>query len=182
MLAGAYIRDGAMTLLPLLSTLAIIAALPAAAHAQVNKCVDRATGKTTYLQTPCPPNTRSETVKKALPAAAPAGTRAAPGNQGDTAKAGAGKAAGPKTAAELEQDFRKRRQEQDDSRKKDEEKATQAKVKEDNCRNARMQLITIESGVRQARVNEKGERIFLEDAQIEQEKVRARSAVDQWCK
>lgn len=182
MLPAEHIGKGAMTLLPLLSALAIAAALPAAAHAQVNKCVDRATGKTTYLQSPCPPSTRSETVIKAAPAAAPADSRAGSGNKGDSPKAGAGKAGGPKTAAELEQDFRKRRQEQDDARKKDEEKLAQAKVKEDNCRNARTQLITIESGVRQARVNEKGERIFLEDAQIEQEKVRARSAVNQWCK
>ncbi len=170
-----------MNLLPLLSALAIAAVLPGAAHAQVNKCVDPATGKTTYLQTPCPSNTRSQTVRKAAPAPAPAATSTSAGNQGDSAKA-AGKAAGPKTAAELEQDFRKRRQEQDDVRKKDAEKLTQAKVKEDNCRNARTQLVTIESGVRQARVNEKGERIFLEDAQVEQEKARARSAVDQWCK
>lgn len=179
MLAAGHIRESAMNLLPLLSTLAIAAVLPGAAYAQVNKCVDPATGKTSYLQTPCPSNARSQSVKKAAPAPAPAATST--GKQSDSAKA-AGKATGPKTAAELEQDFRKRRQEQDDVRKKDAEKLAQAKVKEDNCRNARTQLVTIESGVRQARVNEKGERIFLEDAQIEQEKARARSAVDQWCK
>jgi hypothetical protein len=181
MLAARSIREGAMNLLPLLSGLAIAVVLPSAAHAQVNKCVDPATGKTTYLQTPCPSNARSQTVKKAAPASAPAPAATSAGAGSDSAKA-AGKTTGPKTAAELEQDFRKRRQEQDDARKKDAEKLAQAKAKEDNCRNARAQLVTIESGVRQARVNEKGERIFLEDAQIEQEKARARSAVDQWCK
>jgi hypothetical protein len=163
-----------MVRLPLLSALAIALALPAAAvRAQVYKCVDPATGKTTYLQSPCPSNTRSETVRKTVPPDSSAGA---------TAGAGAGKSSGPKTAAELEQDFRKRRQERDDARKKDDEKFAEAKAKEENCRNARLHVIALESGVRQSRVNEKGERVFLEDAQVEQEKARARSSVDQWCK
>lgn len=164
-------------------SLTIILALPSVeVGAQVYKCVDPASGKTTYLQSPCPSNTRSETVRKTVPAVASPATGSGAGSQGDPAKAAAAKSTGPKTAAELEQDFRKRRQEQEEARKKEDEKLAEAKTKEENCRSARMQVITLDSGVRQARVNEKGERVFLEDAQVNQEKAKARAAVDQWCK
>ncbi|MBI2319751.1 MAG: DUF4124 domain-containing protein [Betaproteobacteria bacterium] len=165
-----------MPRLLLLSALTIAVALPVASFAQVYKCVDPATGKTTYLQSPCPSNTRAATLKKTAPAAPPAPSR------GDPAKAGDAKASGPKTTADLERDFRKRRQEQDEARKKEDEKLAQAKMKEENCARARQQLVTLESGVRQGRVDAKGERYFLEDAQVEQEKSRARAAIGQWCK
>src|SRR3990172_1402403 len=149
-----------MVRLPLLSVLAVALTLPSAAYAQVNKCVDPATGKVTYLQSPCPSNTRSEAVRRTVPPA-PAVRASAAASKGEPGKAGAPKASGPKTTAELEQEFRKRRQDQEEERKKEAEKLAEAKAKEGNCRNARMQVITLESGVRQARVNEKGERIFL---------------------
>lgn len=165
-----------MPRLPLLSALTIALALPVASNAQVHKCVDPATGKTTYLQSPCPSNTRAATLKKTAPAASPAPSR------GDSAKAGDAKASGPKTTADLERDFRKRKQDQEEVRKKEDEKLAQAKVKEENCTRARQQLVTLESGTRQARIDAKGERYFLEDAQIEQEKSRTRAAIEQWCK
>ena len=54
-------------------------------------------------------------------------------------------------------------------------------MREENCRNARIQVTTLESGVR-VRMNEKGERYALEDAQYEQELASARRLADQWCK
>ena len=163
-------------------SLLILLWLPAwAAHSQVYKCVDPATGKTAYLQSPCPTGARSAEVRSTVPAAS-AVPAPAPGAGGAANKSAAAKSSGPKTAAELEQDFRKRRQEQEEAQKKDEEKAAAAKAKEVNCRNARQQLITLESGVRQSRVNEKGERYFLDESQSEQEKAQARKAADQFCK
>ncbi len=147
--------------------------LSSAAHAQINKCID-ASGKTVYSQGACPKGAKASTIATAQPAAAPAG---ASSKSGDPAKA-----SGPKTAAELEQDFRKRQQEQADARKKDDERLGQAKNDQENCDAARRQLTGFELGGRQSSINEKGERIFLEDAQIEQEKQRARQAVASSCK
>jgi hypothetical protein len=152
-------------------------AFSAPAMAQINKCVD-ASGKTFYSQVPCPPNAKSSTIRSAAPPANPAPASAS----GAAPAAGAAKAAGPKSAAELELEFRKRRTEQADAEKKEQEKVAEAAQREENCRSSRGALAGIESGGRQSRVNEKGERFMLDDAQLAQERERARKAVDQWCK
>ena len=155
----------------------------AGAHAQVYKCID-ASGKTTYLQSPCPSSAKPAAISRTVPPAPPQPVPAAAAGSADKAdKAGkAAKASGPKSAAELEQEFRKRKQDQEKSREKEEQKLADAKAREDNCRNSRLQLINLESGARQLRIDEKGERQVLDEAGIEQEKARARKLVEQWCK
>ena len=145
------------------------------AQGQVHKCVDAA-GKVIYTQDPCPANTKPGAISRSViqaPAVAPAESPA----KGDAAKSAA-----PKTAAEQEQAFRKRQQDQAKAAKESEQKSAEAQRKEENCRNARERLAQYEIGGRQTRINEKGERYFLEDAQIEQEKARARTDVAQSCK
>ncbi|MGC2520918.1 MAG: DUF4124 domain-containing protein [Burkholderiales bacterium] len=140
------------------------------AQAQVYKCIDPA-GKTVYLQTPCPAGSRSATLGRKVPEApAPAAAEKA------AAKSG------PKSVAEQEQAFRKRQEEQQKAQKKNEDSLAESKEKEDNCRRARAQLTQYEIGGRISRYDEKGERYFLDDDQINQEKTKARSLVDQWCK
>jgi uncharacterized protein DUF4124 len=152
--------------------MAALALASAAVQAQVYKCVD-AKGKTVYSQSPCPQGSRTTTLNST--ASAPS-VPAASAAQGDSAKA-----AKPKTTADLEQDFRKRRQQQAETDKKESERLAQAKDKEENCRNARIQLVSLESGLKQARVNEQGERFILDDSQVEQEKARALRAVETNC-
>lgn len=152
----------------------------ASANAQVHKCID-ANGKTIYSQDPCPANTKSGTVTRRLdrPASNPAA--APPGSVDNAAKGDAAKKTGPKTAADIELDFRKRQQDQAKEAKESADKATEAQRKQDNCRAARERLANYEIGGRITRVNPQGERYYLEDAQIEQEKVRARADVAQAC-
>ena len=166
--------------------LAALWVIAASVQAQVYKCID-AGGKTTYSQTPCPANSRSAAITHTVPevpAGAPAGGASADGKAADgkAADGKAAKASGPKTAAELEQDFRKRKQEREAAQKKDAEKAADARVRDENCRNARQQVVTLESGVPQMRVDEQGNRIIPDQSQIDREKAFARKAVDQWCK
>src|SRR5256885_10869641 len=145
------------------------------AQGQVHKCIDAA-GKVIYTQVPCPANTKPGSISRSViqaPAAAPAESAA----KGDAAKSSA-----PKTAAEQEQAFRKRQQDQEKAAKESDQKAAEARIKEENCRNARERVAQYEIGGRQTRINEKGERYYLEDAQIDQEKARARSDVAQSCK
>ena len=154
----------------------------AGAHAQVYKCID-ASGKTTYLQSPCPSDAKSAAMSRTVPPTPPQSEPAAGAGSADKAdKAGkAAKASGPKSAAQLELEFRKRKQEQEKSREKEEQKLAETKLREDNCRTSRLQIINLESGVRQLRIDEKGERQILDEAGIEQEKAKARKAAEQWC-
>ena len=144
------------------------------AQAQVHKCVDAA-GKIIYTQDPCPANTKPGSISRSViqtPAAAPADSAA----KGDAAKSAA-----PKTAAEQEQAFRKRQQDQAKAAKESEQKSAEAQRKAENCRNARERLTQYEIGGRQSRINAQGERYYLDDSQIDQEKARARADVAQSC-
>ena len=159
------------------ATLCVGLALAPLAQAQVNKCVD-ANGKTIYSQAPCPANTKSSSMR---PSPAAAQTPVATDAKADS-KGAAAKSAGPKTAAELERDFRKRRSEADAAGKKAEESLAEAKNRDENCKSAKGQLVNLESGARQVRLDESGERIFLNADQVARETERARQAVQAWCK
>jgi hypothetical protein len=170
--APAMIRIAAFLLL---ATLGL-----ASANAQVHKCIDK-NGKVIYSQDPCPADTKSGTVTRRVdrPASSPAA--AAPGSADKAEKGDAAKKSGPKTAADLEQDFRRRQQEQVKASQESADKAAEAQRKADNCRAARERLANYEIGGRITRINPQGERYYLEDAQIEQEKARARADVAAAC-
>jgi uncharacterized protein DUF4124 len=169
-------RETVMTRAALFAV-ALLAA--SSAQGQVHKCIDAA-GKVIYTQDPCPANTKPGSISRSVmqaPAAAPAPAPADSAAKGDAAKSSA-----PQTPAEQEQAFRKRQQDQAKAAKESEQKAAEARIKEENCRNARERLAQYEIGGRQTRINEKGERYYLEDGQIAQETARARSDVAQSCK
>lgn len=153
-------RMNAWRLLPL-------AALVAAgtASAQVYKCVDP-NGKTVYLQSPCPPGQSSKVIR-ATPPATPEASAAKPG------------AKPPPTP---EQAFQKRQKDRQEADKKTAEEQAEAQRKEQACQQAREQLARFDSGVRIAGIDAKGERYYLDDAQLAQEKARAQASVSQWCK
>ncbi len=160
------------------SLIAFIALLSVAglAQAQINKCVD-ASGKTVYSQGPCPKGAKASSVAAAPPAAASAA------KAGDPAKGGAAaKSSGPKSAAELDQEFRKRQTDQAAAAKKDEDKQTREKLEKENCDSSRQQLTSLEIGGRQSSINAAGERVFMDEAQIESQKQRARQGVATYCK
>lgn len=146
----------------------------AAAQAQVYKCLD-ANGGTVYRQDPCPPSMTRETMQKggipAAPVAAPADSAA----KGNAAKGG------PKTPAEQEQAFRKRQQDAAKAAKEADQKSAQTQAKEANCTSARQRLAQLEIGGRISQIDDKGERYYMDDAQIEAGKTRARTDVSQFC-
>jgi gas vesicle protein len=157
-----------------LAFFAILAILAVPATAQQYKWKD-ASGRTQYGDIP-PPGVKAERMTRSTVGTVSGGTVAAA--SGDVAKP----ASGPKTAAEQEQEFRKRRTEAEEKQKKDDKLAQDTRMKQENCTRARQQLASLDSGVRQMRINEKGEREFLDDSQIEAQKVDARRAVSEWCK
>jgi hypothetical protein len=150
----------------------------AAAQAQVYKCLD-ADGRTVYRQDPCPPSMKRESMSKGMvtPALAPA---AEPAPADKAAKGDAAKS-GPKTAADQEQAFRKRQQDAAKAAKDAEQKEAEAAAKDANCRNARARLAQYEIGGRITQIDDKGERYYLEDSQIESAKAQARADVSRFC-
>jgi hypothetical protein len=81
-----------------------------------------------------------------------------------------------------EQAFRKRQEDAQKEREMQAKAEQDAQAKRENCSRAQDALRTLESGQRIARTDSKGERYFLEEAQIAQETAKARESVGEWCK
>jgi hypothetical protein len=83
--------------------------------------------------------------------------------------------------ADREMDFRKRQKEAQENAEKAEKEAAETARKEENCRAARAQLQSLESGERLIRRNENGERYFMDDARRAQEIEKAKQFIDEQC-
>src|SRR5438874_8777867 len=130
------------------------ALIAAPAWAQVYKCVD-ASGNTVYSQSPCAPGQSAKVLSRKAPAEAEAPAAAKPG---------------AKPAANPEQDFRKRQKEREESDKKAAEQSAEAKQRADQCTRAKEAIAQYELGGRFSRIDEKGERSYMDDNQIAQAK------------
>lgn len=138
-----------------------VAFLPAAAHAQILKCVG-AGGRVEFAAS-CPPGTKAEST----------GIRNNPGAA----------SAAPKSLSDRDAEFRKRQLEQQEASKKAEEKSLESADRKQNCDSARDYLGGLQSGGRVAKNDPKtGERVFLEDSERAAEMVRAQRAIDTNCK
>jgi hypothetical protein len=139
------------------------------AQAQI-KCWNEA-GKRVCGDAP-PAGAKITTMRAPASGAAPA---AAPKADGKAARKG------PLTPAEQEQEYRKRQLTAEKAAEKAETERKQAEAKRENCGRATEALRALESGQRITRVDAKGERYFLDDAQIAQETAQARKAVQDSC-
>lgn len=158
--------------------LALCTALPASA--QMYKWVD-ANGKVQYSDKPPPSNVKTEKLRAPSPApSAPAASAFAPGEAKGGAQKDAAKA-GPRTVAEQEQAFRKRQLDAAKAQEGDAKKQTQARDKAENCRRAKAALANLQLGGRQMRIDDKGERAFLDDQQIVQETAKAQQEAAAAC-
>jgi hypothetical protein len=93
------------------------------------------------------------------------------------------KASAPKLSgkdAELEAKKKKAEEEELAKKKAEEEKVT--KVKAENCERAKTGLVMLQSGVRVAGINVKGEREIFDDARRAVETKRAQEVIDANCK
>ena len=107
--------------------------------------------------------------------------RAAPVAAGAASGAASGAALAPKgNDPELEAKRRKAEQEAAAKKKAEDEKLAIAKA--DNCLRAKAQIRTLDSGVRIARTNEKGEREFMDDAARAAEAKRTQDIIASDCK
>jgi hypothetical protein len=129
-------------------------------------------GRTNYADNPPPGDTPARTLS---------GRISLPVSSGTTDTPAQGKPSSP-SLAEQEMEFRKRRAEASEKQVLAEKAAADADERRKNCERARNQLAALESGQRIARHNDKGEREFLDERQLAEEKTATRKAVDSWCK
>lgn len=150
--------------------LAVACAFAAAASAQQYKWTDK-NGRVQYGDAP-PPGVKATALRPPPAAPAPAAKPADP----NAAKKG------PLTPAEREAEYRKRQQEAAKDRDKLAQEEQAARAKKENCARAQDYLRNLQSGQRLSGVDSKGERYYLDEAQIAQETAKAQQAVQQWCK
>ena len=135
--------------------LALVLGLAPAAFAQLYKYVDK-DGKTVYSDSP-PANVDSKQLN------IPTGGTTAP----------------PKSALERDKELQKGR---DDQAKKEADAAKLAAKKDVDCEAAKRNLAQWTNGGRMQRTNEKGEREFLGDDEIDAGRAKAQKQLDDACK
>ena len=139
-------------------------AFSAGALAQQYKWVDQ-NGRTQYGDTP------------------PAGVKATPIKPPPGVSSSA-PAPGKKDAKKLspEQAFQKRQKEEQERTAKAEKEKQEADTKRQNCQEAQANLRSATSGQRLSTTNTAGERVYMDEAQVAQQRERAEKAVADWCK
>jgi hypothetical protein len=110
------------------------------------------------------------------PAGANATPLRAPAGPGSEPAAQKGEPAG-----DPEAQFRKRQKEASEAREKQAKAEEEAQQKKENCARAQGSLRQLESGQRIGAIDAKGERYYLDEAQVAQEAAKARQAVGSWC-
>ncbi len=93
----------------------------------------------------------------------------------DSAGSDAKKDSEPQTLAEKDMDYKKRQKEAAEASQKQADEANKAKAQQDRCKTLRSNLAGLESGIRIARTNEKGEREYLDDSQRQSEIQKSRT-------
>ncbi len=88
----------------------------------------------------------------------------------------------PKTIADRDLEYKQRQKESAEAAKKADEEATKVKAMQENCTAVRGNLAGLQSGGRAARVNDRGEKYYIDDAQRQAEIAKSQAQVAQYCK
>ena len=138
-------------------------------------------GQTQYSDLPPPPGVPESDIlqRPSAGAARRAPVAAAPASAASAASAAPLSAA---RASDPELEARRKKAEQEVTDKKKAEDARIAATRADNCARAKDQLRTLDSGIRIARVDAKGEREILDDAARAAEGRRMRDVIASECK
>jgi hypothetical protein len=156
----------------LIASLALCCGL---AHAQAYRWVDK-DGKVRYSDVP-------PAGAKATPLKPPPTPPAAPPTAGNpAAKDGKDAKKGPLTPAEQEQAYKERQTKTKEAQEKETKEAALAEQRKQNCAAAQESLRSMQTGRRMAVTNEKGETVYLEDAQVQERIAQANKVVAESCK
>jgi hypothetical protein len=144
-------------------------ALPMSANAEIYKWKD-ANGVIRYSDVPPPSNIPHESLGSknvVVPPAAP--SSAEPSAQKKSPAAG------------REGDAVKRQEDAEAAKNKERAKEAELKLKQQNCATAKASLQNYQQGGRIYKINEKGEREYLDDAALAQNLAQAKKDVDEYC-
>lgn len=150
----------------LLIALAVLLAVTPVSAQKLYKWVDQA-GKVHYSDQPPPANARSE--KKLEVRSSPSGVT------------GSSTGTGPKSAADLDQEFRKRQLQRAENEQKLAKESESNAEKQRNCVESKNRLAALERGGRITRWGPNGEQQYLSDEEIAREVAAQRKTVDSWC-
>lgn len=134
-----------------------------------------ASGQVHYSDMP-PPDAKVRAVRQGPIAPAKPAARPAEG------EGAAAPAASPQTYAEKELAFRKRRAEAAEAEEKARKTQANEEARQRECTENRAQLTALENGQRMHRLNENGERVFLDDDERAAAIERTRRAVEKLCR
>lgn len=163
-----------------------IAALPLAASAQW-QWIDK-NGKKVFSDQAPPPDIPEKNILRRSGTPPPrqaAGVSApdAPAAEGTAAAKPRDGAPTPKpTGVDKDLEEKTKKAEAEEKAKRAAEEAKVAKARSENCARAREGKSTLDSGIRIAKVNAKGEREFMDDAARAAEQKRIQSVIDSDCK
>lgn len=171
--------------------------LPTLASAEIYKWKDK-DGKVRYSDVPPPSNIKQESLYgKKIPK--PTGLAPLTAVEGDgtvtinkikstaakekaeTDKVATDKVAADKAPLSKEEAAAKRAKDAEQAKKAEEAKQAELKLKQENCKAAKLNLKTHTDGGRLMRTNEKGEREYLSDADIEKGKADSQKDVEKYC-
>ncbi len=160
----------------LLLVLMIFSIVPTLSHAEIYKWKDK-DGSIRYTDIPPPANIKQEVIgaKKAAQPTGKAPLSPVANGKQEPPKAKAPSASTEDAAAKL----RQRNAETD--KKNKQEKEADAKRKEENCKAAKANFETYSQGGRVYKVNEKGEREYMDDKDLQDGKVQAQKEIDENC-
>ena len=130
---------------------------------------------------PPPTGTPASRIMKS-PRTRPGPSPAVAASSAEAPKGDAAKAEGPKTVADQELEFKKREKERAEAAKKSDDDASKAQAMKENCTTVRGNLAGLQAGGRTSRVNERGERTYLDDAARAAEVQKAQTQITQYCK
>lgn len=87
----------------------------------------------------------------------------------------------PRSAAEMEADLKRGKEARAAKEKKEEQLRAQAEAKQINCANARANLSAMQQSGRMFRADANGERVYMDDAQRQQQIDAAQARVGEFC-
>jgi len=140
-----------------------------------------ARGNVQYSDLPPPAGTPDKDILQRPAGAKPLIVVSPPGAPASAASAPRPAVSAP-TKAELEAAARQKKEQDGEAARQKEEERRIAAQRRENCARAQANLRDLQSGQRITRTNEKGERVFMDEAQVNAEVSRARDIITSECK
>ena len=138
-------------------------------------------GKIQYSDRPPPPGVQDKDILQRPPGQALQVITVLPPGTAPSAPAPAPVASGP-SKAEQDQAARQKQQDQEQLAKQKDAERKNAQVKRENCARAQENMKMLQDGGRINRLNENGERAYLDDAQRAQEVRRTQDTINSECR